>query len=391
MKKDNIIQAILTQQINPQSHIMKEQHEILVGIMTADHIDFIQKEHTFILKNVPIGINFHWFRKEDQEFEGRLEIRKNADGTETAINHIGVEDYLTSVITSEMSATSSIELLKAHAVISRSWVLRPIINTKEVGTPAGDLAEDTETRHITWYERDAHDGFDVCADDHCQRYEGITRRDEHPQAAANVRKAIEATWGQVLMSDGAICDARFSKSCGGASELFENAWAPLHYRYLESVKCEYCNTKDQSILSQVLNNYDQETTDFWRWTVRYSAEELSAIIKERSGIDFGEIIALNPIKRGPSYRLYELEIVGSKKTMTIGKELEIRKWLSHSHLYSSAFDVERDGTDFILKGRGWGHGIGFCQIGAAVMAEKGFTYEQILAHYFPGSELKTLE
>lgn len=395
------------------------KHEIAVGVMTAQKIEaVVPGPHstpecpTFLLKNVRIGIGFHWDRLEDQEFEGTLDIRDNADGTQTAINRLDVEDYLSSVITSEMSATSSLELLKAHAVISRSWVLRPIISPS-TGTDKPDLSD--PDRHVIWYERDAHEGFDVCADDHCQRYEGITRRDEHPEAAANVQKAIDATRGQVLMYDGKVCDARFYKACGGATELFENAWANEHYDYLEPVRDEigtplpdltieenaqafirtspsaYCNTTDERILSQVLNNYDQETKDFYRWTVQYTKEELSDIIRERSGIDFGEILDLVPIKRGPSARLYEMQIVGSKRTMVIGKELEIRKWLSRSHLYSSAFVVDRnENGDFTLTGAGWGHGVGLCQIGAAVMADKGYTYEQILAHYFPGSELKTI-
>ena len=395
------------------------KHEIAVGVMTAPKIEAVipgphstPERPTFLLKNVRIGIGFHWDRLEDQEFEGTLEIRDNADGTQTAINRLDVEDYLSSVITSEMSATSSLELLKAHAVISRSWVLRPIISPS-TGTDKPDLSD--PDRHVVWYERDAHEGFDVCADDHCQRYEGITRRDEHPEAAANVQKAIDATRGQVLMYDGKVCDARFYKSCGGATELFENAWANEHYPYLEAVRDEigtplpdltieenaqefirtspsaYCNTTDERVLGQVLNNYDQETKDFYRWTVQYTAAELSEIIRERSGIDFGEILDLVPIKRGPSARLYEMQIVGSKRTMVIGKELEIRKWLSRSHLYSSAFVVDRNEQgDFILTGAGWGHGVGLCQIGAAVMADKGYTYEQILAHYFPGSELKTI-
>ena len=395
------------------------KHEIAVGVMTAPKIEAVipgphstPERPTFLLKNVRIGIGFHWDRLEDQEFEGTLEIRDNADGTQTAINRLDVEDYLSSVITSEMSATSSLELLKAHAVISRSWALRPIISPS-TGTDKPDLSD--PDRHVIWYERDAHEGFDVCADDHCQRYEGITRRDEHPEAAANVQKAIDATRGQVLMYDGKVCDARFYKACGGATELFENAWANEHYDYLEPVRDEigtplpdltieenaqafirtspsaYCNTTDERILSQVLNNYDQETKDFYRWTVQYTKEELSEIIRERSGIDFGEILDLVPIKRGPSARLYEMQIVGSKRTMVIGKELEIRKWLSKSHLYSSAFVVDRnENGDFILTGAGWGHGVGLCQIGAAVMADKGYTYEQILAHYFPGSEIKTI-
>lgn len=380
-------------------HQTDKTMNIRVGIMTAPHIEYELRGNTFLLKNVRIGIGFHWDRTEDQLFEGQLEIRQNEDGTETAINVIDVEDYLSSVIASEMSATSSLELLKAHAVISRSWVLRPILN-KMQNTGTHPIAEgnkphkDGIERHIVWYERDAHIGFDVCADDHCQRYEGITRRDQHKEASARVREAIEATRGQVLTYDGDICDTRFYKSCGGRTELFENVWAPIHYRYLESVECPYCNTQDRNVLSQVLNDYDLETQDFHHWTIRYTQAELSEIVRERSGIDFGDIQELRPIKRGPSYRIYELEIVGTKRSMVVGKELEIRKWLSRSHLYSSAFDIEFTAAPtpseatFTLRGRGWGHGVGLCQIGAAVMADKGFTYEQILAHYFPNSHLE---
>jgi len=374
---------------------------VRVGIMTAPHISCEQRPNGVLLHDVRIGIGFHWDRTEDQLFEGTMEIRKNPDGTQTAINTLDVEDYLSSVITSEMSATSSLELLKAHAVISRSWLLRPMMNTAVSDQQSAVSREgymDTPERRIVWYERDAHVGFDVCADDHCQRYEGITRRDAHPEAAARVRQAVEATRGTVLVDpsdNDAICDTRFYKSCGGRTELFENAWAPHHYRYLESVECPYCNTRDARVLAQVLNNYDQETQDFYRWTVRYTADELATIIRERSGIDFGDILELKPLKRGPSGRIYELEIIGTKHRMVVGKELEIRKWLSRSHLYSSAFDVERvpaagngQKQDFLLRGRGWGHGVGLCQIGAAVMADQGFTHTQILAHYFPGSELK---
>jgi len=284
-------------------------------------------------------------------------------------------------------------------VISRSWLLGPMLNE----APEKHEVEITSNRRIVWYERDTHVGFDVCADDHCQRYEGITRRDENADTAQRVRQAIEATRGMVLVdpSDGnRICDTRFSKCCGGKSELFENAWAPHHYRYLESVECPYCNTDDRQVLSQVLNDYDQETQNFYRWEVTYTQSQLSDLIRRRSGIDFGDIVAIRPKKRGPSYRIYELEIEGTKRTITVGKELEIRKWFSQNCLYSSAFDVihVHDGvsedaipTAFRLKGRGWGHGVGLCQIGAAVMAQEGISYDKILDFYFPSSQLITID
>lgn len=374
--------------------LKQEAVNIRVGILTAPDIRWEQRQEGVLLHDVRIGIGFHWDRTEDQLFEGTMEIRDNGDGTKTAINTLDVEDYLTSVITSEMAATSNIELLKAHAVISRSWVLRPMWGeTASLKDASGEGWCDTPDRHMVWYERDTHVGYDVCADDHCQRYEGITRRDEHPEAAKRVKEAVDATRGVVLVDptdNNAICDTRFYKCCGGRTEEFETAWAPRHYRYLLSVECPYCNTNDARVLSQVLNNYDRETQDFYRWTVRYTAEELAAIIREKSGIDFGEIEALRPVKRGPSGRIYELEIVGSKHRMIVGKELEIRKWLSKTCLYSSAFEVEREETDFVLRGKGWGHGVGMCQIGAAVMADKGYTYEQILAYYYTNAQLKKI-
>lgn len=362
----------------------------------------------FTLQDVTIGVHFHWERKEDQTFSGDLRLIAEG-GKVTAVNLLGVEDYLKSVISSEMSATSSMELLKAHAVISRSWVLRPLINPTAPSSTT--IPKDTPDSHIYWYERDAHEHFDVCADDHCQRYQGITR-----QTSGNVAAAIEATWGEVLTYQGKICDARFYKACGGATEHFHNCWADEEHPYLKpvrdaqagialpdltqeetaqqwirSVPEAFCNTQDRHILSQVLNNYDQETTDFYRWTVHYTQQELSELVHRRSGINFGTILELRPVRRGPSARLVELEIVGTKCRMTIGKELEIRKWLSPSHLYSSAFVVDRNEVgDFTFTGAGWGHGVGLCQIGAAVMAEKGYTYQQILTHYFPGTALQNL-
>jgi len=370
---------------------------------------------SFDLIDVVIGINFHWERKENQRFKGALKLIVENDQL-TAINHISVENYLTSVISSEMSATASDELLKAHAVISRSWLLHPIVKSNDVETHGSASLQ--ENKHIKYYERNAHTHFDVCADDHCQRYQGITRA-----STAAVEKAIEATRGEVLMFEDKICDARFSKSCGGASETFENCWASEHYPYLTKVidnptdpegfeldltveenaekwirqsPDAFCNTTDKKVLAQVLNNYDQETTDFYRWKVNYSQTELSELLARRSGIDFGQIIDLIPIKRGESGRIIELNIVGTKRSIIVGKELEIRKWLSNSHLYSSAFVVDKtDITNeipehFTLTGAGWGHGVGLCQIGAAVMGEKGYPYNEILLHYFRGAELKKI-
>ena len=368
---------------------------------------------SFTIKDVIIGINFHWERKEDQEFQGALKLIIE-DNQITAINLIKVEDYLTSVISSEMSATASLELLKAHAVISRSWLLAQIEKNKDIIADKTDYTafEETENEFIKWYDREDHIHFDVCADDHCQRYQGITRASSNINI---VKQAIAETRGQVLTADNRICDARFSKCCGGAVEEFQNCWENTKFSYLvklrddvnptdlpdltieaESLKwiksrpTAFCNTMDKKILSQVLNNYDQETMDFYRWKVSYTQEELSALVLKRSSIDFGIIQELIPIQRGTSGRLIKLKIVGSKKTLIIGKELEIRRILSESHLYSSAFYVEREGKQFTLIGAGWGHGVGLCQIGAAVMGERGYSYDKILLHYYVGANIENL-
>lgn len=370
-------------------------------------------QSSFTIKDVVIGLNFHWERREDQTFKGALKLIVENDAV-TAINVVYVEDYLTSVISSEMSATASLELLKAHAVISRSWLLAQIEKNKDIVANNKKYSTFTETDEeiIRWYDREDHTHFDVCADDHCQRYQGITRTFSNLET---VKQAIDETRGRVLTSEGRICDARFSKCCGGIVEEFQNAWEDIHFPYLvklrddentqdipdlkqesEAVKwvqlrpSAFCNTQDKKILGQVLNNYDQETTDFYRWKVEYTQQELSELIYKRSGIDFGIIQELIPVQRGTSGRLIKLKIIGSKKTMTIGKELEIRRILSPSHLYSSAFVIEKHDNLFILTGAGWGHGVGLCQIGAAVMGEKGYSYDKILTHYYVGAAIDKL-
>ena len=378
---------------------------------------------SFSLNDVTIGVNFHWERKQTQVFNGQLQLVVEADEI-IAINIIPVEKYLMSVISSEMSATSSVELLKAHAVISRSWLLAQMEKRAKLKDGANNffsfIKKDDEI--IRWYDREDHTIFDVCADDHCQRYQGITNAGN-----AAVEEAVNATRGQVLTSDEEICDARFSKCCGGITEEFQYCWENTPKPYLLSI-CDneelgneirrpegkpmrdeaffdnwirtspeaYCNTTDKAVLSQVLNDYDQETPDFYRWRVEYTQEELSRLISEKIKDDFGDIIDLIPLERGKSGRICRLKIVGTKKTLTIGKELEIRRTLSDTHLYSSAFVVDKHFTNegdkvpssFTIIGAGWGHGVGLCQIGAAVMGEKGYPYDKILLHYYRGAEIK---
>ena len=367
---------------------------------------------SFTLEDVTIGVDFHWERKEAQTFLGKLRFVVDGDKL-WAINELPVERYLASVISSEMSATSSLELLKAHAVISRSWLLVQMRRRKaiEMGVQTASApVKVSDEEGVVWYDSDAHTLFDVCADDHCQRYQGITKA-----TSSHVEEAIKATRGQLLMNGKEICDARFSKCCGGVSEEYEYCWDNTHKPYLLSVVDNaplgtaptidladektaqewilsspeaFCNTKDVAVLGQVLNNYDQETQDFYRWTVDFTQSKLAELIRRKSGLDFGDIIDLQPLERGKSGRITRLKIVGTKLTRIIGKELEIRRTLSESHLYSSAFVVERSEVvngvpqHFRLIGAGWGHGVGLCQIGAAVMGEKGYRYDEILHHYY---------
>ncbi len=365
----------------------------------------------FVLYDVVIGVNFHWQRKENQVFSGEL-LFIPEDGSVRAVNRLPVEDYLISVISSEMSATSSLELLKAHTVISRSWLYAQLSHKKENNEPVKGWQTGEET--VRWYDRDNHTLFDFCADDHCQRYQGLTRAENK-----NVRIAVEETENLVLKYNGEVCDARFSKCCGGMTERFSACWdnEDKDYlqafrdvfggvevpnltnedearRWIESTPDAFCANVDNNVMSQILNGYDCETNDFYRWTVRYGQKELSELLLKRSGLCFGTILDLQPVERAASGRLVKLRIVGSELVHTVGKELEIRRWLSESHLYSSAFVVDKEADAvtgevvFVLKGAGWGHGVGLCQIGAAVMGEKGYDYKSILMHYYPGAYLE---
>ena len=372
-------------------------------------------QSSFTLEDVTIGVNFHWERKEAQTFLGKLRFIVQ-DNNICAINKLPVETYLTSVISSEMRATSSLELLKAHAVIPRSWLLAQMEQRKAENNNVEKQPSFFKTNEeiVRWYDREDHKRFDVCADDHCQRYQGITKA-----ANKHVVEAIQQTAGEILTRHGEICDARYSKCCGGAVEEFQYCWENIKKPYLQALPDAlpdttplpdltdeavarqwilsspdaFCNTTDQKVLSQVLNDFDQETTDFYRWNQTYSQAEVKLLLEEKLEVQFGDIIDLVPLSRGKSGRIYRLKIVGKERTLIIGKELEIRRALSKSHLYSSAFIVEKadikDGVPqkFIIKGAGWGHGVGLCQIGAAMMGKQGYRYEEILLHYYKGAEI----
>lgn len=391
-------------------------------IEITDEIIFEPQEpdnESFLIRDVVIGVKFHWERREKQRFTHSLKLIKD-NGKITAINIVPIEKYLMSVISSEMSAKCSIQMLKSTAVVSRSWLLAQIEKSKSIKSEHTNYKTvyQTEDELIRWYDREDHKLFDVCADDHCQRYQGVTK-----MTSEAVRKAVEQTSGVVLLEDGKILDARFSKSCGGISESFENVWEPVKHpsisaiydykyvaddfdddfskeenaaKWIKESPPAFCNTTDPKILNQILLDYDQETKDFYRWKIEFTQAQISDLIKRKSGIDFGLIKDLIPVERGFSSRLVKLKIVGTKKTLTIGKELEIRRTLSETHLYSSAFIVEKYGDiegvpeKFVLRGAGWGHGAGLCQIGAAVMAEQGYQFDEIATHYFKGAELKKI-
>ena len=354
------------------------------------HTEKNESKPSFSLHNVTIGVQFHWERQETQSFQGILRLVVHEDKI-VAINVLSVEDYLTSVISSEMNADCPMEFMKAAAVISRSWLLAQIQTRKNLGekNPSFFTFTKTDKEIIRWHDREDHTIFDVCADDHCQRYQGITRT-TNPQA----REAVESTRGEILMYDGEICDARFSKCCGGRTEEFKYAWEDVEKPYLQSVEDPYCNTQDKELLARVLNKYDQETTDFYRWQVEITQNDMCELLKSRLGVDFGKVVALNAVERGPGGHLSKLKIVGTEHTMTIGKELEIRRALSESHLLSSAFEAEpyyeensNIPAGFRLNGKGWGHGVGMCQIGAAVMGQQGYPYQEILKFYYRGADI----
>ena len=384
------------------------------GMLSLSPINF--DNIRFIVHDITIGIDFHWQRKEAQHFQGTLLIIAGPDGL-AIINELPLEAYLVSVISSEMSATCPPEALRAHAIISRSWLLAQLNNPVEQADKITIQSDRLEI--IKWYGRENHAGFDVCADDHCQRYQGISKA--FSEAAFG---AIRDTCGHVLVFEDEVCDARYSKSCGGMTELYSAAWEDKNVPYLAAVydgetdlrgydlpltaeanaerwiasKPEaYCNTDSAEFLARILPGFDQETLDFYRWEVVYSEEELREILLSRAGLDVGRITGLEPVKRGESGRIVKLKITGERGAVTIGKELEIRRALSRSHLYSSAFVVETEKDEatglagrFRLRGAGWGHGVGLCQIGAAVMADLGRDHAEILAHYFRGAALKTL-
>ncbi|MCF0176805.1 MAG: DUF4922 domain-containing protein [Bacteroidales bacterium] len=365
---------------------------------------------SFVLHGVKIGIGFHWEQSENQSFAGALKIVVGK-GCLHAVNIVGIEDYLVSVISSEMKASSELDFLKAHAVISRSWVMKmmaarripaknlvpegvcslaSLVTRLDMDLNGGPDGKDA-AEHIKWYGRDEHRLFDVCADDHCQRYQGLTRA-----VGENVRKAVDATWGKVLTCEGELVDARFSKSCGGVMERYSTCWEDRDFPYLQCLPDTpghapglepFCARADEAVMNQVLNGYDAATADHYRWEQRYEREEASRLLESRSGFGLGTIREIKALERGGSGRIRRLYIRGDKGSKVIGKELEIRKLLSTSHLKSSAFDASWEGDTLVLKGRGWGHGVGLCQIGAAVMASEGYSYDSILLHYYPGSEI----
>ena len=427
MSSEEIIFEIISDGAGPQ-RVSYQEGKICYNGALYDELTFeAQTESTmfaepsFILYDVTIGVGFHWERKVTQKFAGTLKFLADK-GKVVAVNIVGVEDYLLSVISSEMKSSAGLEFLKAHAVISRSWVMAQIAHRGKVTRKTIPGADATELdnvpalvthleslygsgdaiggessgvkEYIKWFDHEDHELFDVCADDHCQRYQGLSMA-----VGQTVRKAIDQTWGQVLTYGGTICDARFSKCCGGRMELFSTCWEDKDYPYLqplpdtpsEDVNGDpFCNTGDEAVLSQVLNDYDLETKDFYRWHTEYSRPEVSELLKRRSGIDFGTVRRLAPLETGPSGRIKKLLIEGDKATVVAGKELIIRKWLSESHLKSSAFKISWKGDRLILDGSGWGHGVGLCQIGAAVMASKGYPYQEILQHYYPGAKIERI-
>lgn len=400
-------------------HVQSSAGKILLSDDSGKKIALRKKicltagENSTFTIDMKIGIGFHWQRIRRLTFGGSIILRVNPDSSFNLINELPLEDYLTSVISSEMSAHAPLEFLKAQAITARSWLVAMLMRKKR-NANALRIDQMDADEIIRWHDTNDHSFFDVCADDHCQRYQGI-----ESITSSGVTTAIRATRGLYLVYNNKVCDARYYKACGGRTEIFSSAWEDKSFPYLQSVAdysgdyavisseddaahwlrekpAAYCNTQDETLLRKILPSFDQETMNFYRWQVSYAREELEAILRKKSGIDFGTLQSLTAVKRGPSGRISKLKIEGTKRTVIVGKELEIRSWLSPTHLLSSAFVVStrqsKDGTvkRFILDGGGWGHGVGLCQIGAAVMAAKGFGAEDILAHYFSGAKLQKL-
>ncbi len=405
---------ITAKSLNIYSHPGKVILSTATGeeLASQETISLAAGEHSTFTLDVKIGIGFHWQRIRQQTFCGSIILLSNPDNSFHLINVIGLEDYLTSVISSEMSAHAPLEFLKAQAITARSWLVAMLERKKTSANLSADPTDDQEI--IRWHDTNDHSFFDVCADDHCQRYQGIS-----PITSADVKTAIESTRGVYLVSNNDICDARYYKACGGRTEIFSSAWEEKSFPYLQSVSdhstdyaaiateadaekwlrgkpAAYCNTQDKELLGEILPSFDQETINFFRWQVSYTRKELEDILQKKSGIDFGKLLNLIALKRGPSGRISKLKIEGTKRSVIVGKELEIRSWLSPSHLLSSAFVIAAEYSEdgaierIVLDGGGWGHGVGLCQIGAAVMAAKGFSAEDILIHYFSGAKLQKL-
>lgn len=374
--------------------------QIKVGIYTAGvpRLKAAGRDN-HILENQAIGVGFHWMQCCESTLPGRVTVLPEMmEVTDTdmgpcgisLVNELDLETYLKAVVSSEMNPDAPFEFIKAHAVIARSWALGKIIGIHRNDCKGKVKGKDLV---IDWADTESHHGFHVCSDDHCQRYQGTD------YITSVVEKAVAETEGMYLAdSENLPIDARFSKCCGGRTELFENCWEPVAHPYLTSVadnggadgEPDFCDTADGEVLRQVLNSYDRETPDFYRWEVSYTPAELSELLRRKTGIDFGTVEALEAVERGPSGRVVRLRVAGSKRSAVIGKELEIRRALSDSHLYSSAFEASMENGRWVLRGRGWGHGVGLCQIGAAVMGAKGYDYRQILAHYFPNATLEKI-
>jgi len=369
------------------------------------------------LAEVTIGGDFHWQRRERQEFPGALTLAADGEGALSAVNRVPLETYLECVIASEMRADAPLEFLKAHAVISRSWLLAQLAQKARPTFLPPERYPVLAERRFRWTDRQSHSQFDVCADDHCQRYQGLGRL-----VRSEVSRAVAETRGQALLGGRDVCDTRFSKCCGGLSESFRNAWGDVNLPGLEPVRClapdgrripdltteptarewiegrpeSFCHVRDPEVLRRILPDYDLETGHFYRWELSVDRPELEELIRAKAGWDPGELLELVPLQRGFSGRLVRLLLVGTRGRLVVGKELEIRRVLSPTHLFSSAFVATPEPGPggrprrFHFRGAGWGHGVGLCQVGAAAMACAGWRHEDILGHYFPGTSLSRL-
>lgn len=350
----------------------------------------LHEDSRLSLLNLKIGKEFHWQQTVEALLPGTVKVRLSPAGEWQTINSLPLEKYLQCVIGSEMNPAAPEEFLKAHCIISRSWALGKIRRTHKAG---GNDAMFSDNCISAWEDTADHSGFDVCSDDHCQRYQGLS------DMPSKIKKIVKDTEGMVLTdAEGNLADTRYSKCCGGKTELFSTCWQETDYPYLISQIDPYCDLsslsaqKREKLLRDCFRRYDTSATISNEWELTVSRDEIRNRLSNLFGKETGDVIDMKVETRGLSGRAKGLLIKCESGDYHIGKELTIRRLLSKDCLRSSLFDITLLSDDnFRIKGKGWGHGVGLCQTGAARMALEGASFHEILSFYYPGTKITTIE